>query len=69
MKIGHRMVNWQVREQQRMGIALPRNDNTMNNNILAVAKLVGTDEGTITGLVPVDEELFKDLALKMLQSS
>ena len=51
------MVNRQVWEQQRMGIALTRNDNTMNNNILAVTKFVGTDEGEIFGLIPVDEEL------------
>jgi len=40
-----------------MGIALTRNDNTVDNNVLTVAKLVGIDKGAIAGLKPVDEEL------------
>ena len=57
MKIGHRMINRQVWQQQRMGIALARNDNSVNNNVLAAAELMGTDKGAIAGLKPIDEEL------------
>ena len=51
------MVNRQVQQQQRMGIVLARNNNAVDNNILAVAKLMGTDKGAIAGLISVNEEL------------
>ena len=67
MNIGHRMVDRQVREQQRMGITLAQNNTTVNDNILAVALLVGTDEGAITGHITVMEELGSVLTGKVIR--
>ena len=51
------MVTGQIREQQRMGIALSWNNNTMDENILTVTLLVLTNKSKIIILLAFNEEL------------